>query len=165
MANTSQKRVYLGYIIAGAVVSASGGSILASGFLYGWMSGLFQYMIGDMGGMPGMPNFSGIFGTMGMGFIIGGGIALVVGLSLLGSGVSKKKQFYANVAPTSSTSGSKLGTSTSREFSYTPSPAYGTISAPVATPAPVVARCRSCGETLPAGTDAQFCPNCGAPTR
>jgi predicted lipid-binding transport protein (Tim44 family) len=162
MAYSTQKRVYLGYLIAGGIVTAGGGSILAMGLVYAWLGGLFQSM---MGGMGGMPSFSAIFGTMGFGMAIGGGIALIVGLALLGSGVSKKKQYYASASPPSAVGGTKPGTSTGREYSYTPSPAYGTISAPVATPVPVVRRCRSCGDNLPEGPDAQFCPSCGAPTR
>ncbi len=158
----AQKK-YLGFIIAGAVVSASGGSLLAMGLTYAWMGGFIQSMAGSMGGMP---PFQAIFGVMGIGMAIGGGIALVVGLSLLGTGVSKRNAYKAATAQTGSAETSwKPETSTGREYAYTPSPAYGTISTPVATAAPVVVRCRSCGETLPERTDAQFCPNCGAPTR
>ncbi len=160
------QKKYLGFIIAGAVASASGGGLLGMGLLYLWMGGLFRNMMGDMGGM-GMPfDITGMFATMGIGMAIGGACALVVGLSLLGTGVSKKKQYNAATSPPASAETSwRPETSTGREYAYSPSPAYGTISAPVSTPAPMVRRCRSCGEVLPEGTDALFCPGCGAPTR
>ncbi len=163
MAYSTEKRVYLGYIIAGAIVSVSSGSILAMGFLYAWMGGFFQAMMSGMGSY--FPPISGLFGTMGIGMIIGGGIALVVGLSLLGSGVSKKKDYYTRNSPPSTQSGSRPVASTGREYPYNPTPAYGSISSPASRSEPVAIRCRSCGEILPAGMEAQFCPSCGAPTR
>jgi hypothetical protein len=165
MAYTTQKKGYLGFIIAGAVASASGGSLLGMGFMYLWMGGLFQSIMGDMDDM-GIPfNITGMFSAMGIGMAIGGACALVVGLVLLGTGVSKRNAYKAATAPVSEATSWMPETSVGREYAYTPSPAYGTISAPVSTPAPMVMRCRSCGETLPERTDALFCPSCGAPTR
>ena len=164
MAYTTQKRTYLGFIIAGAVASAGGGGLLAMGIVYIWMVGFIEAMTGDMGGMP-FP-ITGMFNAMGIGMAIGGACALVVGLVLLGTGISKKKQYYAAATPPPSAEPSwRPATTADREYAYTPTPAYGTISAPVATPEPRVMRCRSCGETLPERSDVLFCPNCGAPTR
>ncbi len=159
----AQKK-YLGFIIAGAVVSASGGSLLGSGFMYGWMGGMFQSLGELMGEMP--ISFTGMFGVMGIGMVIGGAIALTVGLILLGTGVSKRNAYKASTTPQAGTAASwQPGTSAGREFAYSPSPSYGTISAPVASPQPRATHCRSCGEPLPEGMDVTFCPSCGAPTR
>ncbi|MBN2151849.1 MAG: hypothetical protein JW839_10410 [Candidatus Lokiarchaeota archaeon] len=166
---STQKKGYLGFLIAGGVASASGGSLLAMGLVYMWMGGLFQSMMDDIGGMP-VP-ISGIFGAMGVGMAIGGGAALVVGLALLGTGVSKRNAYKASSTPQAGTATHWASApATGREYPYSPAPTYGTISPPVASPpanspAPRATRCPSCGEDLPDGLDATFCPSCGAPTR
>ncbi|MEX2754253.1 MAG: hypothetical protein Q6365_002590 [Candidatus Sigynarchaeota archaeon] len=166
MAQTTQKRGYLGFIIAGAVASVSGGSLLAGGFMYLWMGGLFQSLMG----MEGIPiPVMGILGTMGTGMAIGGGAALIVGLALLGHGVSRRNASKAATPQQAGTATSwQPAASTGREYPYSSSPAYGSITTPgaPAEPAPSMSTCcRSCGEALPKGVDVKFCPGCGAPTR
>jgi len=161
MAQATQKKGYLGFIIAGAVASASGGGIMAYGFVYLWLGNLFQ---GMMGGVP-VPVMN-IFGGMGTGMAIGVAAALVVGLALLGNGVSRRNASKAAATPQAGTvTGWQPTAPTGREYPYDPTPAYGTISTPTASPPSKPAHCPSCGEALPAGTDVKFCPGCGAPTR
>ncbi len=147
MAYSKQNKGYLGYCIGGGLCTGFGGG--------GTAIGIFWYLLwnalGDMASEPDPVSF--IFKMVGLGFIIGGATALVVGLALLGKGLPMKKAYNEALA------------SSNKGYSYTPSLAYGTISTPVATAASVVMRCHSCGEALPEGTESLFCPNCGAPTR
>ncbi len=160
MAITTQKKGYLGFIIAGAVASAGGGVFLAMGFFYLWIGGLIQSI-----GMEMPVPVSGFLGAIGTGMSIGGGAALVVGLALLGTGVSKRNAYKAATSPQAGTTTSwQPAISAGREYTYTPTPAYGTISTPIASPPPKPTHCPSCGEALPAGIDVKFCPGCGAPT-
>jgi hypothetical protein len=162
MASESMKSgKYLGFFIAGGLVTAGGGSILAMGIIYAWMGSLFQNMGGGMP-MPGL----GIITFIGTGFIIGGVIAVIVGLALLGTGVSRKKEFLA--AGGKSTHGFESGNyPAGRKYSpeavFQPS-MYGTISPPVQATPSTLHTCRSCGNAFPIENGAQFCPNCGAPT-
>jgi hypothetical protein len=90
MASAGKQGGYLGYFIAGGLVTSTGGVLLALGFVFAWMGYTFPDLMGEINGVPAP--VSDVFIMVGFGLVIGGIIPLIVGMALIGAGVDKRKQ-------------------------------------------------------------------------
>jgi len=97
MASTGKQGGYLGYFIAGGIVASTGGILLALGLVFAWMGYRFPDLMGEINGVPAP--VSEVFITVGFGLVIGGIIPLIVGLTLVGVGLDKRKRSKVTTAP------------------------------------------------------------------
>jgi hypothetical protein len=159
-------RPYLKFLIAGGVLSGEGGSVLVSGLELLWTTPLMNSLSSMVSYMPPMGS---MIAWEGIGYIIAGIVSLIIGLPLLFTGVSRRKQWLASHAQESAQGIARPGgwqNEPAKEQPYLPdarAPSFEPITTREQVPRGSAAKkyCTFCGDALPASTDMLYCPSCG----
>lgn len=159
-------RPYLKFLIAGGVVTGEGGGALSSGLMFIWLTKFMNSMSSTY--TYTSSSFT-MFTWIGIPFAVAGIISLIIGLSLLGTGVSRRKQWLAihqqDMAPGIAGPYGQQGVPV-REQPYpgstrVPSFDQPAIRQPAFSGGNMRKRCINCGTELPDNPDTIYCPSCG----